>query len=82
MSKINLRNSAFLGIGLMILGFVFGLAETLYFGGNWMPSCKEELFCDIIASQICGAGMGIYCLCVYLRVKTHLSEIKKLRQSN
>ena len=82
MTKINLRNAAFVGYGLMMLGFLFGLAETLYFGSNWMPSCKAELFCDLLAAQIVGAGLGIYILCVILRVKTHIQEIKKFRQSN
>lgn len=82
MVKINLRNTAFLAYGLMISGFVFGLAETLYFGSNWLPMSKAELFCDYIATNICSGGMYLYIFCVVLRVKQHLKEIKRLKQSN
>ena len=43
----------------MLIGFIFAVTETIYFGSNWLPESKEEVACDIIAAAICLYGLGL-----------------------
>ena len=72
-TEINLRKTAFIGVGLMLWAMVFGIAETLYFGSNWYPKSHAELFCDYLTATINGAGMGLFIFCLILRVKQIIS---------
>ena len=39
----------YIGIILIMFGIVFGIIETSYFGGNFLPQSFAELICDILA---------------------------------
>ncbi len=36
-------------MGWLVTGILFWFAETAYFGFNWSPSCRAEMWCDHIA---------------------------------
>lgn len=40
------------GFVLMLLGILFTVAETVYFGGNWSAASRNESICDMI-------GLGV-----------------------
>lgn len=60
------KQKAWIGFVLMIVGFLFGVAETIYFGNNMFPINKYELLCDFISLSISGIGCTI--LIVYWTV--------------
>lgn len=53
---MNLKKQFNLSIILMIVGFLFGVIETIYFGGNWYPQSKAEKICDAISALISDCG--------------------------
>lgn len=55
------------GFFIFLIGVLFGIAETLYFGQNtpkgfnWFPCNKYEFICDSISTTI--QILGIYIMC-------------------
>lgn len=45
------------GASLIILGFVFQIGETWYFGWNLRPESMEEAWCDMVAAAMRYAGI-------------------------
>ncbi len=41
---------------LMIVGIIFGILETWYFGWNRYPSCEAERICDAIVGVLIIVG--------------------------
>lgn len=41
-----------MNIGIFVMGFVFGIIETGYFGWNFTPQSDAEMICDGIAVLI------------------------------
>jgi hypothetical protein len=48
------------GGNLMIGAIVFGLAQTIYFGFNWIPKTTAEWVCDGITVAMLVIGSSIY----------------------
>jgi hypothetical protein len=48
------------GMIVMAAGLLFLVAETIWFGCNWMSSSRTELLCDIWGSLTVLAGGIIY----------------------
>ena len=46
-----------LGALIWAVGMAFLLAETIYFGSNWLPQSAAESVCDFIGALICTAGL-------------------------
>ncbi len=53
---MNLKKQFNLSIILIILGFLFGIIETIYFGCNWLPQSHAEKICDAISGLISYCG--------------------------
>ena len=65
--KANLKPMAFTGFCLMISAAIFALAETIYFGSNWMPESKAEFICDYISAYMAGAGGGLFAYSIVIK---------------
>lgn len=63
------------GLLLMFLGLFFGIAETIYFGSNWLPESRAEFICDAISLMIAGGGEA---LLIYGAGKQAMYDIKEL----
>lgn len=42
---------------ILLLGIIFWIAETWYFGWNWDPKSAAEKFCDAVATLLLFYGM-------------------------
>lgn len=58
-----------IGVLMTGLAFIFAIIETKYFGSNWLPKSKEELFCDYISAYLSGAGVSLLLYGKYLESK-------------
>lgn len=63
MNKVGL-----IGIIVVIVATVFGMAETIYFGSNWAPSSDAELVCDVIAASLVGIGLILISIPAFVRI--------------
>lgn len=73
--KINLRKVCKLGFLFMIIGFVFGIIETAFWGFNFRPINDNELLCDKIALFIGGLGCFLYAVAILLKLKITIDEL-------
>jgi hypothetical protein len=73
------RKIAYIGLILMLSGYVFGVIETLYFGSNWLPESREELICDCISLLVSGSGCGLF---VYAITRITTDKIDELFKKN
>lgn len=51
-----MKNPHALGPIILIIGLLFGLAETWYFGWNWLPTNNLEFLCDLCTVFIASIG--------------------------
>lgn len=50
-------NTRLLGMGILLLTLVFSVAETVYFGNNWVAMSPAELICDSFAALFTVIGV-------------------------
>lgn len=55
-----LKDKKKLGITIAILGCVFSLAETIYFGSSFFPKSNAEGVCDLIGFSMTLTGCCIF----------------------
>lgn len=49
----------YVGLSITVIAFLFCIAETVWFGGNWLPASKAEVICDQISLISCAIGLFI-----------------------
>jgi hypothetical protein len=79
MVQLDLRKTENIGCVIMFIAAVLRIAETLYFGSNWLPRSRSESICDIIVFTVFGSGGGIYMFANVIRTKEALKNIKSER---
>ncbi len=67
METISLRRMAITGFSLMILGFILGLIETLYFQSTYLPNSKIEFTYDLLSMMIVGMGSGLFLYSLWIK---------------
>jgi hypothetical protein len=55
-----MNKRAKIGVIIAVLGCVFSLAETVYFGSNFLPKSDAEGVCDLIGFSMTLAGCCIF----------------------
>jgi hypothetical protein len=65
-----------LGWKIWSAGFLFIIAETIYFGSNYYPESRAELICDIIGLIICKIGIVIWIIPTIRAIKNYYKNIK------
>jgi len=71
------RTLAYIGFFMMISGYVFAIAETVYFGCNWHPQSRKELIADSIALIVSGSGCTILITCIFTELMRRVNELFK-----
>jgi len=56
-----------MGTRIWLIGFIFGLCETGYFGWNFFPQSSAEIVCDGISLAIMCFGFAVGAIGTYLR---------------
>lgn len=69
-----------IGFVLMIIGIIFAVTETIYFGSNWLPESREEFICDYIACAIVHSGIALMFYAMTNSTITQIKEILKGKQ--
>jgi uncharacterized membrane protein YczE len=54
---------------IILVGFYFGVGETIYFGSNFMPETIGKMVCDFLSTLTIGIGLGVYLTANYLHYK-------------
>lgn len=78
--KKALRRIANTGIGLLVLAWVIGLAETAYFGYNLFPLTLPELLFDLLSACIFVAGASLLGAALLIRsIQMTIEQIEKIK---
>lgn len=54
-----MNSPKFIGNLLMTIALIFWIAETRFFGGNFLPQTREEYFADGFSPLIWGIGFWL-----------------------
>jgi len=49
-----------LSLLFLVVGIIFGVAETIYFGSNWLPQSRAEFVCDFISIALTQTGTTLF----------------------
>lgn len=60
---------------MIIIGLVFWLAESIWFGWHQYPSCEAEVYCDHLAGFL--ILVGCFRMIVKFEVKEQINKLKK-----
>ena len=58
---MNIYGRAKIGLFFIIVGFVFSIIETVYFGNNFLPIPNEEIASDIFCYLLFLIGLYLIC---------------------
>lgn len=82
LSVENNRKLAIRGIVLMLLGLVFAIIETSYFGSNYWPESTAEWICDILSLVVSMTGGVMLLTATYRQAKQYIEDFKKKNNIN